>query len=677
MRCLLLLFVVMRLEAQNAAAPVQPPAASPAATAPAQAPATKPDEAGTAASPVPTAAEPWLTGSIDLGYRWRSDVGGSFDTYRSIVNLGSGPKLLGTEFTVIDPKRRLLDRVDVHAYSWGDDPYGTFHLRAVKKKLYDFNADYRDLSYFNFLPSFADPLLTRGIVLNQQSFDLRRHLGSFQLDLLPGNWLIPYIAYDRDSGFGRGVATFVSDGNQYPVPNSFRDLTNLFRGGVRIELRRLHATLEQGRTTFRDDQSLFQGSGTNYGDVTTPVLGQILVLDSALAAYGIRGTSIYSKILLSGNAFSWLDLYGQFLYSRPENDVSYQQAAAGNLYQQNPLLFYSSQQFILSAEAKMPHTTGNASAEIRPHRTVRILQSWLTDRLHNSAAANSFQRLTTASAPQVTAAFLDSELVTNYNQFETDVIWDAYRRLSVRGGYRRVWGDASQLILPPAGLASSNDVQLSRNVVLGGFTFRATPKLSITGEAEGALGGQQYFRTSLRDYQMARGQVRYQASPQISISGDFYLLSNQNPAANVQNDYLARQESISVFWTPPDGKPFDVQVAYSRSTLHSDILFLVPQDLSSQESIYRDNSHIITSLWNFKPPQIGGLVSKLTAGGSFFISSGSRPTTYYQPFAKLSLPINKQISWFAEWRYYGFGETFYPYENFHAHTVTGGVRIVR
>ena len=162
-------------------------------------------------------------------------MGGSFDTYRSIVNLGSGPKLLGAEFTITDPKHRAFDRIDVRAYSWGDEPYATFHLTANKAKLYDFNADYRDIAYFNFLPSFADPLLARGVVLNQQSFDIRRHFASFELDLLPGHWLIPYFAYDRDSGSGTGATTFVTDGNQYAVPNQLRDLTNLYRGGVRFD----------------------------------------------------------------------------------------------------------------------------------------------------------------------------------------------------------------------------------------------------------------------------------------------------------------------------------------------------------------------------------------------------------------------------------------------------------
>ena len=41
-----------------------------------------------------------MTGYIDLGYRWQTGVGGSLDTYRSIVNLGAGPKVLGADFSL-------------------------------------------------------------------------------------------------------------------------------------------------------------------------------------------------------------------------------------------------------------------------------------------------------------------------------------------------------------------------------------------------------------------------------------------------------------------------------------------------------------------------------------------------------------------------------------------------
>ena len=632
-------------------------------------------------SPVPS-AESWLAGSIDVGYRWRTDVGGSLDTYRSIVNLGSGPKLLGADFTLADPQHRAFDQIHVRAYSWGDEPYQTIHLDAKKSKLYDFNADYRDIAYFDFLPSYADPLLGRGIVLNEQSFDTRRHLGSFQLDLLPGNWFIPYFAYDRDSGNGTGATTFVSDSNEFPVPNTLRDQTSLYRGGVRFELRRFHVTLEQGGTTFKDDQSVFQNPGqspgaANFGNVATPIFGQRSDLTNLLAAYGVRGTSIYSKGLFTAEATPWLDLYGQFLYSQPDTNVHYQQTDTGNLLLQSQLIFYSSQQYLVSAAAKLPHTSGSLGAEIRPFSRVRIVQSWLTDRLHNSGSAASTQTLTSAGVSQQTAALLASSLMTNYSQEEIDVFYDATSKLTLRGGYRYVWGDASNAFLPPAGLMSSDQAKLRRNVGIGGVTFRPTQQITIRTDAEVASSGGSYFRTSLYNYQKIHAQARYQPFVSLNLTADFTLLDNNNPVPGVNYDYRSQQESLSLFWSPMGGKFGDFQGSYTRSTLHSDIGYLIPQTLQAQTSLYRDDAHTATALFNLKLPQVQGIAPKLSAGGSFFISSGSRATSYYQPLVTLGLPISKKVSLFADWRYYGYGEVLYLYEGFRANLVTAGLRFTR
>ena len=672
---LILVIVAPLLVPINAQTPA--PQAPPPAGPPAEAVKSDATVAAETPSPVPS-AESWLTGSIDVGYRWRTDVGGSLDAYRSIVNLGSGPKLIGADFTLTDPQHRAFDQIHVWANSWGDEPYETVHLDAKKSKLYDFSADYRDFAYFDFLPSYADPLLSRGIVLNEQSFDTRRRLANFQIDLLPGNWFIPYFAYDRDSSSGTGATVFVTDANEFPVPNTLRDQTNLYRGGVRFELRRFHVTLEQGGTTFKDDQNIFQNPGsTNLGNVATPIFGQTTDLTNLLAAYGVRGTSIYSKALFTASATSWLDLYGQFLYSQPDTNVNYQQTATGNLLLQSQLLFYTSQQYLISAAAKLPHTSGSLGAEIRPLRRVRIVQSWLTDRLHNAGSAASTQTLAGTGVSEQMAALLASSLVTNYSQEEIDVIFDATSKVTLRGGYRYVWGDANDAVLPPEGLLSSDQAKLRRNVGIGGVTYHPTQKISIRTDAEVASSGGAYFRTSLYDYQKVHAQVRYQALTNLSLAADFTLLDNNNPVPGVNYDYRSQQESLSLFWSPAGGKFGDFQGSYTRSTLHSDIGYLVPQTLTPQTSLYTDNAHTATALFNVKLPHVEGIAPKLSAGGSFFISSGSRATSYYQPLATLWLPISKKISLFADWRYYGYGEAFYLYEGFRTNLVTTGLRFTR
>jgi hypothetical protein len=668
----LLLGLLIPLAAQNP--PVQATQAPPAP----ETPKDVPKDTAAAASPVPT-TEADVSGWIDFGYRWRSGVNGSLETYRSIVNLGSGPKLFGADFTLIDPKKRLFDTMHVLASGWGGDPYGTFHLDASKAKRYRFDADYRDLSYFNNLPSYADPLLTRGIMLDEQSFDTRRHIGSYSLELLPGNWFVPFVAYERDANSGTGVLAFVQNSNEYAVPTTLSDRTNLYRGGVRFELRRFHATLEEGGTTFSSGQNLFQSPGAaNPGNSSAPVFGQTLDLTSVAAAYGITGSSTYSKALFTSNAFSWMDVYGQFLFSQPSSNVHYQESATGNLYLPSEIVFYQSEQYLVSAAAKLPHTTANLGTEIRPLKRFRLTESWLTDRMHDAGNSLSTQTIAPVGGAQQTAQLLASSLVSNYNQTETNLFIDVMDHLTLRGGYRYVWGDASDAVLPQAGeLTGIEHASLRRNVGLGGIISRPTKKLLLTVEGEVASSSGVYFNTSLYNYQKLRTQARYKVTNSLTVALDFTYLNNQNPTPGINYHFHSDQEAASVFWSPRNGKIFMFQGSYSFSSLRSDILYLVPQTLTQAASIYADNAHTATALFTLNLGHLGVVAPKLTAGGSLFISKGSLPTSYYQPMAKLWIPVSKHAQAFAQWWFYGYGETFSPYEGFGTHLAAIGLRYTR
>ena len=624
------------------------------------------------ASPTPS-SEQWLTGSIDFGYRFTS-TGGSNGTYRSVVNLGDGPRLFGLDFTVIDPKKRLFDRLDVRAYNWGGDPYNTVHVGASKRGIYDFHFDYRDIAYFNFLPSFADPLLGSGIVLDENSYNTRRRVSDFQLDLLPGKRIMPYLAYGRDSGQGTGVTTFETDNNEYPVSDSMFDKTDNYRAGVHFEFNRWHVTLEQGGTTLREDQQAY-ASNFNGGNHTAPFFGQQLDLTGLAQAYGIRGNSIYSKGLFTASPVSWIDLYGQFLYSRPETNVNYNQLNYGSFVVLSSLLFYTGEQALSFSETKQPHTTGSFGFELRPLKRVRILEFWMTDRLHTAAAGLLTDMiLSPSSAAQTTALPLSSLLVVNYNQEQIDVLLDVTSKLMLRGGYRYVWGDAEAPAALIAGEGPESS-ELRQNVGLAGLTFRANQKLSVNLDFEAASTSHAYFRTSLYNYQKMRARARYQVSAKLALQASFSLLDNQNPSPGIHYDFLSRQNSLSATWVP--GKRISVLAEYTRSTLRSNIRYLEPEFLSPELSFYRDDAHSASALVDVALPGYSGLVPRLAFGGSLFVSSGSRPTTYYQPLARLSVPLHKNLAWNSEYRFYGYGEIFYQYEGFRAHLLQTGLKISR
>ena len=684
MRILLALLLALPVFAQQTQTAPPAQAADPAKPAPADQPAQSAPQAPAAAAkaaenPAP-AAEPTVTGSMYLGYRAVTDIGGSLAEYRSVVDLGSGPKLFDLNFTIQDPNKRYFDRVDAWATGWGDDPYTTTHVNARKLGVYRFDFDYRNLAYFNAVPSFANPFAPAGF--NWQSFDLRKRILSVDLTLFDGKQITPYVAYDRNANAGRGIEPWAQDANNtYPVTALLRDSTDNFRAGLRFEYNRFQLTLEQGGTTYKNDDQAYNTS-FQPGARTTPAFGQTLSLTSLQQFYGIRGTSIFSRALLTAHPAPWIDIYGQFLYSQPKTDINFFENANGNFLNLAALLFYSGQTTVGTGSANQPHTTANFGFELRPLRRVRILESWSTDRFHDAASPVVIEQLflTPATLGPSTLSAPNFEQFVNYNQQEVDAIFDLGRGMTARGGYRFVWGDAQVLAGDLSQRGPLVPGELRRNIALAGFTYRPSAKLSLNLDYEGASSDHIYFRTGLNDYNKGRVQARLQATRSLVLQANFLVLNNQNPAPDIRFDFQSRSNTLTLFWTPEKTKWVTAMAEYDRSTLRSDIAYLTLPSLSPTVSSYRDNSHTATAAVDLAHPRLKG--AKLTFGGSLFISAGfvgaeSRPTRYYQPMVRVMLPLVKNVSWDTEWRYYGFGEPFYFYEGFRTHTFTTGIRITR
>lgn len=646
-----------------------------AQTPPAPAPAVE-------TSPVP-AEQPVLSGYIDLGYRWETGVYGSNATYRSVVDLGSGPKLLGADFTILNtflsPSMRFFDTINVRASDIGDDPYETIHLDIRKAKYYNFSGDYRNIAYYNNLPGYADPLLGSGLILNEQAQDTRKRIGDFRLDLLPNHVFMPYLEYDHTSDYGTGIANFVANADEYPVTNLTRDSNENYRGGVRIELSRWHFRLEQGGTTFKDDEQLNAGAGqTNYGNLYSPYLGQTLELTSLSEAYGVRGHSYYTDASFSANPIKWADIYGTFLYSQPVSNVNFTGLDTGNQVLLSEVLFYTGEQNLIASASKAPHTSANLGAELRPVRRLRVIPSWLTDRMHSSGSSVGQQNLTAASGSVSIASLLNAALVSNINRAGMDVFVDITRRITLRGGYRYEWGNASDVILPIAELVTGlEEGKIRRSIWIAGLAWRPVQNAWVNLDLEDGSSGSTYFRTSLYNYQKASARGRYRLSPVFSLSASASVLNNQNPSPGIDYNFLAHQESASFQYTPAGGKIWSFEGGYTRSTVYSNINYLDPEFLIPEQSLYRDNAHTLNAMFNFNLPGWLGYKTNLQFGGSAFLSSGSNPTTFYQPSARLSIAIRKNLSWNSEWRYYGFDQSFYLYQGFRTEMVTTGVRITR
>lgn len=669
MRLTPVFFLILPLFGQQTPVEVKPDSqAAPAKSEQAPAvPAAEPQ----AASSVP-ATESWISGYVDVGYRWVTDVRGSYAQYRSIVNLGEGPKLFGFDLTM--KSKKLYDELTLRGIGWGGDPYNTAHVDAHKTKFYEFRFDYRNIGYFNAVPSFANPSASNGLSplgFNERAFDINRRAASFQLDLFPGSRIIPFLAYDRDSAGGHGIETWVLGAtNEFPIPYLLRNHGDRYRGGIRFEYNRFHLTFEQGGNVYKEDDNTYW-TGANPGDRTTPIARQLTSLTSLNQAYGIRNTGIFSRILATARPWEWLNLHGQFLYSQPKTTVNYTEVATGNLYNSAARLFFPGQYAVASGNAIQPHTSGNGGAEFHWKR-IRILQAVNIDRFHDSGFG--------LFSPQVFQNFLTSP-ATALNTFQqasstesqTDVMVDIGLGITLRGGYRFTTGDVTVRAGNLSQMGPLEASHLHRNVGLAGFTYRPFQRLSVNGDYEGASSDHVYYRTSLNEYQRGRLNAKLKLTESLLLQARFRVLDNQNPAPDIQFDYRSRDNAVTIAWTPNGGKRVSFLGEYDRATVRSDIRYIDLPFYTAATSSYRDNAHEATAAMDIVLPRLTG--AKLTAGGSLFVSHGTRPTHYYQPLARLSIPLHKNVVWNSEWQYYGFGEQFYYFEGFHTHVFMTGVRL--
>jgi hypothetical protein len=667
---------------QKPAEETQKPDEKQAAPAPAAQPEAK-SEAKTDAPAADAAAstkEKTLDGVIDVGARWVSDVGGDRNTYRSIVNQESGFRVVNLDLKYVPAPHdnNVADSFILQAHSWGD-PYNTMRLDMQRNRIYRLTSNYSNISYFNYLPSFADPTMaTTGVFLNQRAYDTKTRIFDNELLLLPGYWIQPYIAYSRNTDGGTGISTLVdASNNVYPIMNNIHWGQNIFRGGVRVQLSKLHLTFEQGAMVFKDDQGVYS-NGTSLGDRTKPYLGQTLYLTNGWQAYFVRGDGNFTKGYGTFSPTSWIDIYGQIYHSKPSITSTLNQLAQGNIPGATPdLAFYSTAYDQLYGSAAMPRTSGSVSIEVRPVERLRYRGSYEADSYHNDSSSTLSQLyyLSSGLAGSLSTPYT-GRLEVEQHRSQNEVLVDITRKLMVRGGYRYEWGSAD---VPSGYLSTTTPTErgeLVRHVGLAGAQYRPTQRVVLNADFEKSNGVKTFYRTGLQDYTKFRAQSRFTLPWNLffNVSGNY--LHNENPDSGTTAKFTSAVESASLQWLPSHHR-ISLIADYTHSEIRSDINYFtfVPYNPLNR-SLYVDNDSSASMMAEIALPGKGLVKPKLSFGGSMVATAGSRPSRYYQPTGKLLLPLTSHVQVYADWGWYGLHQPFYYYEGFRAHTLMTGVRFL-
>jgi hypothetical protein len=615
-----------------------------------------------------------VKGVIETGFRTVGSAGNE-DAYRSVVNLGEGPRLLDADLTIRVPDLKWLPEVTVKAAGWGGDPVATSRVEAYQPAWYRLTVDHRRVAYFNALPSYANPrreipAFASGGIFNQRGFDLNRDNTEVQVDFRPGGTWVPFLNYTRDRGLGNGVTNFTADGNEYPIANRFDDRTHHFRGGIRYNTYRIHLLVEQGGTRFGDDQRT-STADRNLGNRLTSVLGQPLALESALQNWRTRGSSVYSRAVLTARLGASLDLSGYLLYSRPRTETEYREDGSGRFVGFLDFLAADRLQNTVASVAQLPHTSASFSAAYRPFRQLRILESVMVDRLEMNSAGSAAASLRT---PYFASGAVGDRLRMEFQQQQVDLVLDVSPWMSLRGGHRYSWGESwtrAGLFDRGAGDEFGRG-RLALHTGLGGISIRGGSKWSMNASAEFTGGANVYYRTSLQQAQKMSVMSRYQPASWLGLQVRVTYLDNQSPSGRGGYEFRQTAYGGAVQVTPFGGRRLSVVADYARTSMRSELGYFEPQFFTVAASRYRDNGHAGAATVDLQPWKRSSF--RLSAGGAAFLSSGSRPTRYYQPLGRLTAPVGRGAAVVAEYRWYGMTEPFSAYESFRSTQFTAGIR---
>ncbi len=710
----LILLTVLALAGQEQTPQTPSPAPTPAAQqapSPAATPAAEaPDQVETRRlpSPAPEPAAPFppektqeqlaaeaataptdlpFHGFVDFGWRFRTGIGGDINTYKSVVNIDNGATLLGADLTYEPTKDvRWIDRLRVVATSWGNYPYSSVRLDAEKNRSYRFLFDFRDMNLFSFLPTFANPFFDAGIFATQYGWDMDIRSYNAELELFPRARVTPFIGWTRGTDDGEGVRNLVLPRNEYTLPFLVNARADNYRGGVRFRLNdRAAFTIEGGFVNYREDEQVFFPPSTPrpfFGNITTPVFGGRVFLTDAFEAMSVRGDAPFARGVLTANPVSWMTITGGFLFSQPESDIKFVRAITGSVVADTTLA--NAELLLTNSRAIQPHPSGRISLEVRPHSRFRVIESFSTDRLHVSGSAlesDAFFRNGATIGPE--EALLAGRLVVNYNRNDLNGIVDVLPSLSVRGGWRHVFGD---VVVPPSIPAASIGIieqaaELRQDVGLAGFTWRPNQRFRATADFEGASSDFTYFRTSLHNYQRFRSFLRYQLTQSLQLGARFNILNNNRPRPDypapvpvLDFDYQSRDATLTLAWTPQNNR-YSVIAEYARQTIESDTDFVDPATLQSILSPFDERAHTGVLLVDVPLMRTGEFTPRLNFGGSFYRTSGSRPVNYYLPEAKFWVPFAKWAEFHFDWQWYSFHQPTFPIEGFRAHTFVTALRL--
>ena len=285
--------------------------------------------------PVPAEAAPSgfdIHGTVEAGYRF-TDVTGSSDTYRQLIDLSDGLRLTGfdLEGRAKEKGQGFADVFSVSASALGGDPFPAIQIVARKSGLYDLRIDWRKSQFFDVSP--LTPASIGGIdtraVADNHGWNTSRQIGNASLTLHATNHLHLLFDYDRMSRDGALDSTRALDfldsptawgsfarANPFPVVVPVNDVSNRVTAGLSYSRGPWSVNYKAGYQTYTENETINAATPAEQSiDVADPAT-PTEVLSTLAWSQARQLTGPISELSFLVAASPKLEWRGEYTYSR-------------------------------------------------------------------------------------------------------------------------------------------------------------------------------------------------------------------------------------------------------------------------------------------------------------------------------------------------------------------------
>ena len=518
-------------------------------------------------------------GSVELGYRF-TDIDGSKDRYREIVNLSDGLKLFDLSFwgnRIDENSKGLVDSLRFNVSNVGD-PYSSARFDMKKNKVYDFSVTYRQFKYITEPDEHT--LFTDNI-----GFDSTIRTGSVLLSVFPKEDVKLNFGYNHTQRDGDAIA-----------PR--RDFT------------------------LGMDQELNQQYNEYFVSADFPIGGWDLHVKQSIWDYSNRDrihapkfedrdefVRTYVTTLKGHTQFSErLDFDAAYIYAHSDGDSNLNTLPITTVFPGSGKLDFNTH-IIEAGLSYLLRKDLIFHADYRFH----VLDQ------NGNANTDPF-----VNAPATSSSVYD--LMAHTGTFQLEYI--PVDNLTLRGGYRvqyeHVYGDNYF----DAGIGNGNGGRQPSSSTnwLNGWVASASWKpvkvLSLFGEYEGANFSNPYTWISPSSQNVARVKVKYDTPVKgLSFKGNFSWRRNVNPDQNYGAD--VKDYTITAVYLPVPKLSVDASYTYENVRDSKGIFNPIP--FAFEHAIFNSDSSIWSGGFTYENiyQGLGGRIH-----GSYARSSGENPQNY-------------------------------------------------